>query len=314
MTNRPLEGKSLRLLKLYTLFQSGMVVNKAQVAMEFQVTERSIQRDIDDLRCYLADHAPTHEIIYDARAKGYRLTETDETLFTNSETLAVCKILLESRSMVKEEMMPILDKLIGNCVPERDKKIVKEFINNEKCHYITPHHQQRILPGMWKIGQAIQRHQLMEIIYEHVRGPKLVTRCIAPVGLMFSGYYFYLIAFLWQVDAESAEGQDQGLSPTIYRLDRIRQFTVLEEHFSAPYRDQLEEGDFRKRVQFMYGGKLERINFRYTGIELETVLDRLPTAQVISEDDNGWIISAEAFGKGLDLWLQSHGDMVEKVE
>ena len=50
MNDNALEGKSLRLLQLYDMFQSGQVINKANAAAEFGVTERSIQRDIEDLR------------------------------------------------------------------------------------------------------------------------------------------------------------------------------------------------------------------------------------------------------------------------
>ena len=64
----------------------------------------------------------------------------------------------------------------------------------------------------------------------------------------------------------------------------------------------------------MYGGKLERIQFRYTGPSLEAVLDRLPMAEVISDKDTGWIIQAEVFGKGIDMWLRSQGNYVERLE
>ena len=314
MNDNALEGKSLRLLQLYDMFQSGQVINKANAAAEFGVTERSIQRDIEDLRCYLAGHAPMHTIVYDAKARGYRLTDKTESLFTNSETLAVCKILMESRSMVKDEMLPILDKLIANCVPERDKKTVEDLVRNEKFHYIEPHHQNTILPGLWEIGQAIQHQQVMEITYERMKEPKLVTRRIQPVGIMFSEYYFYLTAYIQNVDKDTSFENKEDPFPTIYRIDRIRDFKVLDEHFRIPYTERFEEGEFRKRVQFMYGGKLERIKFRYKGMSLEAVLDRLPTAQVLSEDDEGWVISAEVFGKGIDMWLRSQGDLVESVE
>lgn len=117
----------------------------------------------------------------------------------------------------------------------------------------------------------------MEIQYERLKEPKLVTRRIQPVGIMFSEYYFYLTAFL--EDKADFDNPDD-LFPTIYRVDRIRSFKVLDEHFHVPYRDRFEEGEFRKRVQFMYGGKLEHIKFRYTGPSIEAVLDRLPTAEV----------------------------------
>ena len=110
----------------------------------------------------------------------------------------------------------------------------------------------------------------------------------------------------------SSENPDD-LFPTIYRLDRIRSFKVLDEHFHVPYAGRFEEGEFRKRVQFMYGGKLERIKFRYTGPSLEAVLDRLPTAKVIREDKDGWTISAEVFGKGVEMWLRSQGAYIITV-
>ena len=104
------------------------------------------------------------------------------------------------------------------------------------------------------------------------------------------------------------------LFPTIYRVDRIRSFQVVEEHFHVPYAKRFEEGEFRKRVQFMYGGKLERIKFRYTGPSVEAVLDRLPTAEIISADNEGWTIRAEVFGKGVDMWLRSQGDYIRLEE
>jgi len=104
------------------------------------------------------------------------------------------------------------------------------------------------------------------------------------------------------------------LFPTIYRIDRIRSFKVLDEHFCIPYKDRFEEGEFRKRVQFMYGGKLERIQFRYTGPSLEAVLDRLPMAEVVDDKGSGWVIRAEVFGKGIDMWLRSQGDYIQKID
>ena len=60
----------------------------------------------------------------------------------------------------------------------------------------------------------------------------------------------------------------------------------------------------------MYGGKLERIKFKYTGPSIEAVLDRLPTAEIISQDEDGWTVEAEVFGKGVDMWLRSQGKLI----
>ena len=301
------EAKSARLLSIYARLLSGQTLGKAELAVEYNVTTRSIQRDIESLRYFLADQGLAQDVVFDRTAKGYRLTDVAPKGLSNSEILAVCKILLESRSMRKDEMLPILDKLIDCAVPKESQKAVKALIANEQRHYMEPHHHQPILNGLWEIGLAVKNRQIIQIEYERMKEPKLVSRRVQPAGIMFSEYYFYLTAFL-----EKRENFEtpEDLFPTIYRIDRIRSFQVLNEHFQLPYRDRFEEGEFRKRVQFMYGGKLETIRFRYTGPSLEAVLDRLPTARIIDQDKEGWLISAEVFGKGIDMWLRSQGDKI----
>lgn len=304
------ETKSARMLAIYARFQSGQVLNRRDLALQYGVTERSIQRDMESLRCFLLEQQLPQEIFYDRKLHGYKLVECVPTGLTNSEILVVCKILLESRSMRKDEMFPILDKLIDCAVPPESQQAVKALIANEKHHYIEPHHGRPILSGLWEIGQAIKNRIVLEIEYERMKEPKLVQRRIQPVGIMFSEYYFYLTAFL--EDKSDFENPDD-LFPTIYRIDRIKQFQVLEERFQVPYSNRFEEGEFRKRVQFMYGGKLEKIKFRYTGPSLEAVLDRLPTAEVVGQDKDGWIVIAEVFGKGIEMWMKSQGDYVKEV-
>lgn len=63
----------------------------------------------------------------------------------------------------------------------------------------------------------------------------------------------------------------------------------------------------------MYGGKLRRIKFKYTGKNVESVLDRLPTSKIIEKIENGYILTAEVFGNGIDMWLRSQGDTVEII-
>lgn len=303
--------KSDRILRIYFKLTQGEVATKKELSQQFHVTERSIQRDLGALRCFLEELDVRQEIVCDKASHKYYIQDMSMQMLSNSEILAVCKILLESRSMRKDEMLPILDKLISRCVPEQNRKAVQELIANEKYHYIEPHHNRHILDGLWEIGQAVQSRQVMEIQYERLKEPKIVIRRVQPVGLMFSEYYFYLTAFL---ENKTDFDNPDDLFPTIYRIDRIRSFKVLDEHFRVPYRDRFEEGEFRKRVQFMYGGKLERIQFRYTGPSLEAVLDRLPMAEVISDENNGWVIRAEVFGKGVDMWLRSQGNYVERLE
>lgn len=72
--------------------------------------------------------------------------------------------------------------------------------------------------------------------------------------------------------------------------------------------------NFGNRYSLWYGGKLEHIKFRYTGLSIEAVLDRLPTATATKADDEGWTIAEEVFGKRIEMWLKSQGNYIEKID
>lgn len=307
------EAKSARLLAIYARLLSGRVLQKAELAEEFGVTERSIQRDIGSLRCFLMEQELAQDVIYDRDQRGYCLTRIIPKSLTNSEILAVCKILLESRSMIRSEMMPILDKLIDCCVPDSSRAMVRELIANEKHLYIEPHHGVPVLKGLWEIGQAVQRHRVMEIEYQKLKGKETVRRTIEPVGILFSEYYFYLAAYIRDIDREKAFENPDDPYPTIYRIDRICSFRVTDERFFPAYATRFQEGEFRKRVQFMYGGKLQRVQFTYSGPSIESVLDRLPTAEILKEENGVYTVRAEVFGKGIEMWMRGQGSYVEII-
>lgn len=305
------EAKSMRLLTMYGRLLDGRILRKAELAQEFGITNRSVQRDLETLRLFFAEEMLGREIVYDPRQKGYALRLTTPKSLTNSEILAVCKILLESRSMRKDEMLPILDKLLDCCLPESSKKAVTKLIANERYHYVEPRHGKSILGGLWEIGQAVEQHCVMEMEYLKMDG-SVSNRVIEPVGLMFSEYYFYLVAFVRNEPRMEYFRKNNTLLPTIYRIDRIQNFTVTSEHFTPAYSTRFQEGEFRKRVQFMYGGKLNKVRFKYTGPSIEAVLDRLPAAKIISQDEDGWEVEAEVFGKGIEMWMRSQGKYINR--
>ena len=294
--------KDERILSLYTRLQRGEVLRKAEEAHRFCVNEKSIQRDIESLRAFLEEEHNNQTIVYDKRLGGYRM-DTRSGKLTNGEVLAVCKILLESRSLPKKDMDMLLEKLLQCCVPESNKKVVDKLIANEQLHYIEPHHGVSLFERLWDIGTAVQEQRVLEITYEKMNH-ETVTRTVEPAAIMFSEYYFYLTAFIRNIDREKEFENANDLFPTIYRLDRIKKYKITDEHFHVRYADRFEEGEFRKRVQFMYGGKLQTIKFRYTGPSIEAILDRLPTARATQNPDGTWNVTAEVFGKGAEMWLK----------
>ncbi len=307
--------KITRVLALYTKLMNGAILNKSEEAQNYGVAERSIQRDIDDVRNFLDETEDNggiyNSIVYDRALKGYRLQRIYDVKLTNPEILAICKILLDSRSLTKKEMDSILTKLIDCCVPENNRKLVNALILNEKHHYIQPKHGKVFIQTMWDIGMAINEHRIIEFDYQGIQGHSPKHREVEPAAILNDGMYFYMVGFIRNIDKEVAFTNPDDANPTIYRIDRMRNFRSTDEHYHVLYKDRFEEGEFRKRIQFMFGGKLRTVRFRYKGFSIEAVEDKLPTAQIIKEEDGTYIVEARVYGDGIDMWLRSQGKMVE---
>lgn len=308
-------SKNSRVLDLYQRLCDGKVIRKSEEAARFGIDERSVQRDIDDIRAFLGERAAEsgdrRTVVYDRQQKGFLLSSCQSPLMTNSEILAVSKILLESRAFTKQEMSSVLDKLVSGCVPQKNMKLVSDLLANEKYHYVELTNPVGIQEKLWDIGSSIQRHSLMELCYQRQGAtPNTVTRVVEPVSVLFSEFYFYLNAYIVEKDPSGSHAHKHDY-PAIFRVDRILSYRLLDEKFCTPYADRFQEGLFRKRVQFMYPGRLLQLRFRYTGPSVEAILDRLPTARLLSADEVGAVVEAEVYGKGIIMWLLSQRDQVE---
>ena len=73
------QGRYVRILSLYSRFIKGEVINKYSEAQRFGVDVRTIQRDIEDIRNYLAtstDHGLGEVAIkYYRSLKGFKMVE-----------------------------------------------------------------------------------------------------------------------------------------------------------------------------------------------------------------------------------------------
>ncbi len=299
-------NKGFRLLSIYERLNKGELLTKNKMAIEFGVSEKTIQRDIDDLRAYLAEtHFSETEVLikYDKSKGGYYLVRFEREWLTNEEVLALCKILLESRAFQKEELNGIIGKLMPQVVPN-DRKTVGEILKNELSQYIPLKHNKKLLSPIWELSLFISKQEIITFAYTRQDGI-VKNRTVKPVAIMFSEFYFYLIGFM---------ADDSKDFPTIFRIDRIASLVGTKQHFNIPYKEKFNDGEFRKRVQFMYSGELRKIMFEFNGPSIESVLDRLPTAEIIGEKNGVYTISTESYGNGIDMWLKSQGDYVQLLE
>lgn len=299
-------NKSFRLINIYERLNKGEILNKNKIAEIFGVTPKTIQRDIDDLRAYLAETQYNESdvaIKYSRVQDGYYLIKLEREWLVNQEVIAILKIILESRAFCKKELEVLINKLLAQVTPN-DRKIVEKIIKSEQTQYIQLQHGKEILNILWKLSQMTTDNKIITFTYTNLEG-KSNKREVKPVALMFSEYYFYLIAYM-------ADGTKDF--PTIFRVDRIADLECMNKTFCIPYRDKFNDGEFRKRVQFMHSGELKRVKFEFRGSSLEALLDKLPTAEKISESNGVYVFSVESYGDGVYMWLRSQGDNIKILE
>ena len=272
-----------RVIRLFSLLAEGRTFTRQEAAQEFGVSVRSIHRDLEELRAFFDEHKTEdglqQQLVFDKAKGGYTLVPPLRNLLTNEEVFAVLKILLESRALVKEELEPIIKKLIDCCVPRPNQEFVRRMIGSERLHYVELQHHKKILQPIWNLASAVKQRLITKIDYTKKSGEK-VSRRVRPVGIMFNDFYFYLIAF---IISDNKDKQDEkNKYPAIYRIDRLDDYQVTRQHFTEET-CHFDEGEFRRRVQFMFGGKLRRVKYSCKNEALEANLDKLPTAKVIKK-------------------------------
>lgn len=226
------DKKVERVLSLYDQFIRGKFVYKKEEAKRHGVDEKTITRDFDDLRGYFSNGVfngkKTAGIQYDRKKNRYYMESDNLQPLQRTDVLIIIKVLLGSKGLIKEEMHPLIDKLIEFCIGEEDQKMVKALIANEKLYYKGPVHGNELREKIEIIAKAKQQQRRIEFDYRRL-DDKIVHRVAEPVGIMFSEYYFYMDAgIVWTHNGEQ-------FSDTMrYRIDRIQgDIKVLEERFPS---------------------------------------------------------------------------------
>lgn len=295
--------KHERMLEIFFRALKGEHISPKQLAAEYQVSVKSISRNIAEIQAFLAEHREllqNAELRYSHRDKAYLLT-SDEFL-KNQELFAVIKVLLGSRCFSKEEILPLIAKMKKFTTAE-DRKSLENFIRKEIYHY----HEVRsdcnsVIDRLWSIVQAIEQKHILTITYFKMDRTE-IRRRIKPAAVIFSEYYFYLIAY---------EADDETYQAKHFRIDRITALSASREKFQLDEAHSFDEGDLRERNQFMFPGKPITVRFSFSGLSVQTVLDRLPTARIIEKNGDKFILEAEVNdGRGLMMYLLSQGAWVK---
>lgn len=299
------EDKTNRMLDIFFRALKGEALSIRELADEFHTSSRSISRDISSMNIYLAEHRDTvgnAELIYDAKPKKYLLHMDD--FLSGKEMLLILKMLLACRTLSKPELTTLIKKLESHATP-KDKKKLKKIIGKEFCNYTEIQHDcNSTLNNLWEITNYIEKKQFISITYIKMNR-EIVEHRIMPLSLIFSEYYFYLIA---------CETDNNEVSvPKYFRIDRIVNVVAHRDYFHLSPSQEYDESLLRKRSQFMWPGPLRHIRFEFYGPSVQSILDRIPTAKIIKKIPSGYLIEAEVYGDGIKMFLLSQGAWIKVI-
>lgn len=296
------KNKKNRMLEIFLRTILGEEINVRELADDYGVSTKSIARDISEIRNFLYDKRELSnftDLKYSGSSKTYSI-EFDNVLLSK-ELIAIIKAMIGCRAFSKEELQTIINKL-KTFTSRHDATMLDQIIGKEMLHYSPVGSDcESVIDQLWKLTRCIHERKEISVSYYKVNR-KLVTRRIMPVAITFSDYYFYLIAYRCDKD---------DWKPLYYRIGRIENIVEHRKHFTLAPEHDFDVGELRKKIQFMFPGEFRKIKFSYTGPSVQAILDRLPTAKVVEEKDGTYIIEAEIYGTGINMFLLSQGRSVK---
>ena len=284
-----------RLLTVFLRLQSGAHLSKLQLADEFGVSEKTIQRDFSLLGHFLESQPiVAAELAYDAKYHTRYLK--GKSLFNKKDILIISKILLENRSLNKEENKSLIDSLLA-LISKKEQKEVYQIIASELLNYAPLSDTQNRIDKIWEWSEIIRKELVLEIRYQSPYNSEK-QHTIFPVSLHYDLHYFYVVAYNLTFE-----------SYMTLKLDRIIDWKESNEKKpQISYGKKFRDGEVRnKRVDPFMGRELTiRVQFTY---DQTIVTDQFPTARVIEHTPDGAVIEfISQDTPGLKRWLLSQAD------
>lgn len=139
--------------------------------------------------------------------------------------LVVCKILLESKMLVKTELFPIMHSLVALCSDDTKVSAVKNMLQEGMQSYIEPEHGKEILDQIWNLENAVKGQRYIEIRYGKGIENGQVVRKLKPMGVIIFKRHFYLIADVWD------DYQESDKESRLFKIDEIQECIIMDECF-----------------------------------------------------------------------------------
>lgn len=211
--------RASRLISILTILQARGFATAPELADECGVTLRTIYRDIDSM-------SEAGIPVYSERgsAGGYRLLDGYRTQLNGlsakeAEALFMSGLAGAATDMGLGSVMVAAQNKLLSAMPAalRDGAMqMRSRFHLDAPAWFSLTEQPHYLP---QVADAVWTQRLIHIRYESWKGIK--ERTVQPLGMVMKGGAWYLVG---QVDDK----------PRTYRISRILDFNLLEQHFERP--------------------------------------------------------------------------------
>lgn len=271
--------RASRLLAILMLLQTRGRMTAEALAAEFEVSVRTIYRDIDQLSAanvpVYADRGPNGGF---ALLDGYRTQLTGMTP-AEAETLFLAGLPGPAAELGLGGVLAAAQLKLTAALPERARasaRRVAERVHLDPVGWFRSAEEARFLPA---ITQAVLEERVLDVRYK--MGAGSVKRRLKPLGLVLKAGVWYLVA---QV----------GEQTRTYRVSQMVEATLGDERFTRPRGFDLavawstaarayERGVYReKAVLLLSSAGLRRIEVLGAPVQRAAVESAAPAAK------NGW--------------------------
>lgn len=291
-----------RLTAILVQLQSKKVVTAQEIADRFDISLRTVYRDVRALEeggVPIGAEAGTGYFLMD----GYHLPPV---MFTQEEAnaLVLGAKLIEGQSdhsiehNFNEAMLKIKSVLKSN-----EKEELEKLESQIKVNRI-PRPESEDFPNNFlaTIQQALIDHSVLRFRYYSNHSGAFSTREVEPLGLIFYGNHWHMLAYCRLREA-----------PRDFRADRIVKLEKLDLHFDPEVRKPF--GEFMDDL--VRGTELQEVVFDIDKRVARFITEQKYTQGFVSEEELEEVVRMKFLTPTLEYfsrWLISLGDAVEVVE
>ena len=295
--DRKLPKSLIRTIDILMRLIQGEKINSKDAARSYDVTKRTIYRDLQIIRenpifndNYHMEFDESHENRFVVKDEGINI----------NEILTIIQILIGVRALAKPELKEIIYHL-RDLVSVKDQAKIDRLLKTE---YLPVKSNGNLLSRIGEFTDFIRLQTEIEFTYQGSlrTSDNKRSRQGIPVSLYFSNFYFYVVIF------SEAKGS------RTYRLDRLISYKKITKSTNI-LRSKLEDGTtIRNYTYLLNGGRKSYFKIQCWTYP-QTALDRLPNSRIIKhEPDGSVIIEGYLYLQGLKLWIMSEGTLVKVLE